>query len=501
MRFPDRSSGVLLHITSLPSRFGVGDLGPGAHRFADTVASARQRFWQMLPVTPADAGSGFSPYSSPSAFAGAPLFISPELIAEQGLLSKKDLADTPDFPICRADFTAVSSWKTAIFHKAFAQFQKHVKQFAAEFDRFFEENRSWLEDYAFFAALKSHFGGKSWIDWPADLRDRNPKNLEIARGGLREHIEYEIFLQFLFSRQWNSLKSYCNAHDIRLIGDIPIYVNYDSADVWSQPENYLLDSHKRPLRVAGVPPDYFSKTGQRWGNPIYDWNAMKADGFTWWLRRFRRILSMFDLVRIDHFRGLIAYWSIPAAESTAENGEWTEAPANNFMRTVARNFPSLPFIAEDLGTITADVREILTNFDLPGVKVLQFAFGDDVARNAYAPHNIGEHCALYTGTHDNNTTSGWFARETSPEQRARLELYIGNTLDVSSVHRYFLQLALRSPSKLVIIPVQDIFGLGTEARMNTPGVAKGNWTWRMDTTDRSSDWAYLRSLTELFGRA
>lgn len=501
MRFPERSSGVLLHISSLPSRFGIGDIGPSAREFTQTLVTAGQRYWQMLPVTPTDLGTGASPYSSPSAFAGNPLFISPETLVEQGFLHKKDLGSAPHFSVHAADFAAVAAWKTNLFHAAFEIFRKHRKQIAAEYDAFFETHRHWLEDYALFAALKAHFGGKSWHEWSAELRDRSPKTLDIAAGGLRDRIEYERFLQFVFFRQWNDLKKHCNQSGIRLIGDIPIYVSYDSADVWANPEFYDLDARKRPVNVAGVPPDYFSATGQRWGNPLYKWDVMKADGFAWWVRRLRHALSMFDLVRIDHFRGLIAYWSIPAAEKTAVNGVWIDAPADEFLRTIVRNFPAMPLIAEDLGTITADVREILRTFDLPGMKVLQFAFGEDVATNLYAPHNTGEHTVLYTGTHDNNTTRGWFEQEISPEQRQRLELYTGSELTAENIHQHIIRLAHGSAARLVIVPVQDVLGAGAEARMNTPGVAKGNWAWRMDNGDYTENWEYLRAVTELFGRA
>ncbi len=500
MRFPERSSGVLLHISSLPSQYGIGDLGPSAYHFASTLSEAKQRYWQMLPVTPTDAGSGYSPYSSPSAYAGNVLFISPELLFNQGFLSKNDLKSAPSFTKGKVDYPQVTAWKSALFQISYAAFQKRRTHNNAEFESFFEANRSWLEDYSLFSALKSHFNGKSWNYWPADLRSKSAHILDIVRVNLHERIEYEIFLQFVFFTQWQELKKRCNALDIQLIGDMPIYVSYDSADVWTNSNLFQLDTSQHPVNVSGVPPDYFSKTGQRWGNPLYDWETMQLDNYSWWHRRLQQTLSMFDLVRIDHFRGLSAYWSIPAKDSTAEKGEWRIGPGAQFLQSIARKFPSLPLIAEDLGTITADVRELLTNFDLPGMKVLQFAFDDDISENAYAPHNVAEHCVLYTGTHDNNTANSWYSKETTAKQKDLLQLYIGSDVTTSNIHRHLLRLALCSRANLVILPMQDICGLGEESRMNTPGVAKGNWTWRLTDEEYADEWAYLLSLTEIFGR-
>jgi len=351
-------------------------------------------------------------------------------------------------------------------------------------------------------ALKSHFGGKAWSEWPQDIRDRQPQALQSAKKELYETVEKERFLQYLFFKQWGSLKDYCKEKNIQVIGDIPIYVNHDSVDVWAHPELFKLDDEKRPYVVAGVPPDYFSETGQLWGNPIYQWDVLKEKEYDWWVQRIAQTLKVYDLLRIDHFRGLVAYWEVPATEKTAINGNWIEAPVMDFLNHLTRRFPSLPIIAEDLGVITPDVREIMHHFELPGMKLLLFAFGDDLATNPYIPHNLPRNCVAYTGTHDNNTIRGWFEKEATPEIKRRLFRYLGRNVPVEELHWELIRLVMMSVANVTIFPMQDILGLGEEARMNQPSTLEGNWQWRLLpdllTPDLTST---LREMTETYGRA
>ncbi|OGP53779.1 MAG: 4-alpha-glucanotransferase, partial [Deltaproteobacteria bacterium RBG_13_52_11] len=369
-----RGSGILLHITSLPSLFGIGDMGPEAYRFADFLAEAKQSFWQILPLNPIDPAYGNSPYHSISAFAGNPLLISPESMVQKGRLAKKDI-EPPDYPKGRVDYNAVIAYKSNLFHLAYGRFAKAKDH--DEYQRFCSENAHWLDDFSFFVTLKAHFQGNAWSEWPAEVRDRQPEALQALNKELHDKIEMEKFLQYLFFRQWFVLKRYCNEKGIQIIGDIPMYMDYDSVDVWTHPEIFKLDDTKRPSAVSGVPPDYFSATGQLWGNPLYRWDVLKERRYDWWVHRMEHMLNLFDVVRIDHFRGLVAYWEVPAGEQTAINGQWIKAPAEGLFNTLFRRFLFLPVIAEDLGVITPDVREVMHQFELPGMKVLLFAFGED----------------------------------------------------------------------------------------------------------------------------
>jgi len=492
-----RRSGLLLHLTSLPSRYGIGDLGPGAYRFADFLAEAKQEMWQILPLNPIDPAYGNSPYHSISAFASNDLLISPDLMAEEGWLTKNELKSPPDFPPKRVDFGRVIVYKKGIFRRAFERFRP-----GWEYEEFCAENASWLEDFALFAVLKEKFRGEVWSDWEPAVRDREPQALESLKEKYREDIERKKFLQFVFSRQWRALKNDCNRRRIHLLGDLPIYVDYDSADVWTHPGLFKLDADKNPLAVAGVPPDYFSVTGQRWGNPLYRWDVLRERGYEWWIRRFEHSLKMLDLVRVDHFRGFVGYWEIPAAEPTAVNGRWVEAPAFDFFNQLIKRFPCLPIIAEDLGIITPDVREIMHHFGFPGMKVLLFAFGEDNPGHPYLPHNYGENCVVYTGTHDNNTARGWFDREARPEDKARLFRYLGREVTSEEIHRELIRLAMRSVASMAVFPVQDVLGLGEEARMNLPATANENWEWRLLPEQlTSAQAAELGHLTEICGRS
>jgi 4-alpha-glucanotransferase len=470
-----RKSGILLHVTSLPSPFGIGDVGPAAYRFIDFLSETKQGLWQILPLNPTDPGSCNSPYQSHSALAVNPLLISPENLVDKGLLESSDLEPLPVGRPETVDYPAVLSYKRRLFQKAFRRFQNGFAR--SEFDRFCTENAFWLGDFGLFMALKSHFGGKVWSEWPPELRDRRPEPIRQAEETLRDSIQEEKFLQYLFFRQWDSLKAYAKEKGVRIVGDIPIYTVYDSVDVWVHPHLFNLDDRRRPVTVAGVPPDYFSKTGQLWGNPVYCWEAMKENGYEWWLQRIGHSLRLYDFVRIDHFRGFVAYWHVPADRTDAIKGEWVQAPAVDFFTKMTSRFSPLPVIAEDLGTITPDVREVMARFSLPGMKVLLFAFGGD-SGNPYLPHNYISDCVVYTGTHDNNTTRAWFEGEAAGEERGALARYLGKEPDPDEIHWDLIRMAMMSVAKWAIFPLQDILGLGPETRMNRPSTTEGNWEWR-----------------------
>jgi len=495
-----RGSGVLLHITSLSSPYGVGDLGSSAYRFVDFLYEAKQSFWQVLPLNPTDLAYGSSPYSSVSAFAANTLLISPEILMNEGLLTIKDSEPLPFFPEGQVNYNLVASYKKKILNCAYKRFKEKRKNYY-EYEKFCEENSSWLEDFTLFVALKKHFNGRIWSRWPQEIRDRKPDYLQNLRDELQEEIEREKFFQYIFFKQWYSLKDYCNQRKIQLIGDIPIYVNYDSADVWANPGIFKLDEAKKPSSVAGVPPDYFSKTGQLWGNPLYRWDTLRQTGYKWWIQRIQHNLSLYDILRVDHFRGFVASWEVPAEERTAVNGRWIEAPARDFFNVLLKRFPYLPIIAEDLGVITSDVREIMREFGFPGMRVLLFAFGESPSRHPYAPHNYVRECVVYTGTHDNNTVRGWFEREATSKEKERLFCYLGRKVGKGDIHREFIRLAMVSVANVVIVPMQDILGLGEEARMNRPATTEGNWKWRLLPGQITpSIIQSLKEMTEIYGR-
>lgn len=495
-----RDSGILLHITSLPSHFGIGDLGPEAYKFADFLDGTGQSYWQILPLTPTDPAYNNSPYHSISAFAGNTVLISPEFLVQDGLLTEKEIDNRPDFPKEWVDFNTVIDFKRRLFSEAYGRF-KASKKFG-EFDSFCRENSSWLEDFVLFVTLKDHFQGKHWSEWPVEIRNRELEATKAFANTYRERIELEKFLQYIFNKQWFALKEYCNEKGIHLIGDIPIYVAYDSADLWTQCEIFKLNEKKKPLAVAGVPPDYFSETGQLWGNPVYNWDVLKGRKYDWWIRRMERMLNLYDVVRVDHFRGLVAYWEIDAKEKTAIHGKWVNVPVEDFFNTLLKRFSTLPIIAEDLGIITPDVKEIMRSFNVPGMKVLLFAFGDDDPQHPYLPHTYESRCVVYTGTHDTNTLKGWFEKETQLEDKERVFCYLGREVPLTDIHWEFMRLAMMSVADLAIIPMQDVLGLGDEARMNQPATKKGNWKWRLlpdqlipSITER------LEEITRIYGRA
>lgn len=496
-----RASGILLHITSLPSPLGIGDLGPPAYRFADFLSQTKQSYWQTLPLNPTDLACGNSPYSSPSAFAGNPLLIDLGSLVESGLLKKGELEQLPLFPEGRCDYPKVTSYKMGALRRAYRSFKADKEQRVA-FETFCHEQEGWLEDYALFRAIKSHFGGGPWSNWEEGLKHRERGSLERMKNTLRHEIEEEMFYQFLFFTQWRSLKIYCNQRGIRLIGDVPIYVSYDSADVWAHPEFFNLDEEKRPLGVAGVPPDYFSKTGQLWGNPTFRWDRLKQDRYRWWIDRILHNFGLFDILRLDHFRGFVGFWEVPSGEATAVHGKWVEAPADDFFQTMLSRFPVSSFIAEDLGIITPEVREVMERFGFPGMRILQFAFGEDNPSHPYLPHNFIPHTVVYTGTHDNNTVRGWFESETSPEEKRRIFRYLGREVSSEEIPLELIRHGMMSVANTVMIPLQDLMGLGEEGRMNRPAIPSGNWEWRL-LPDQLTPFheERLLELTETYGRS
>lgn len=494
-----RGSGILLHISSLPSDYGIGDLGPSAHRFAEVLQAAGQRYWQLLPLNPTDGVYGESPYSSPSAFASNSLFLSPEYLHESGWLPQDALDCQENFPRDRVDFSRVHPYKKRLFQTAFDFFQERQDD-QADFQDFCEREKGWLEDYALFMVLKGEHEGKRWDEWPKEIRARKASALKAVRKTHAQKILFVKFLQYAFSCQWKKLKARCSQLGIALIGDMPIYVNEDSADVWAHPEFFKLDEHLRPEFVAGVPPDYFSETGQRWGNPVYDWDRLKKDGYGWWVSRLRRQFEIFDIVRIDHFRGFETYWEIPSREETAVNGHWADGPKDEFFKMMKKQFPEFPIIGEDLGIITEEVTALMERFEIPGMKVLQFAFSGDQETHPYLPKNYKDNCIVYTGTHDNNTTRGWFCHDASDEDRRNLAAYLGKTPDEHDIAWDLIAVALNSRAVLAVIPLQDLLNLGKDARMNIPGTAHDNWRWRFSGTVPDEAVSRVKALTQQTSR-
>jgi 4-alpha-glucanotransferase len=501
-----RASGVLLHPTSLPGRYGSGDLGASARRFADFLSDAGQRWWQMLPVAPP--GYGNSPYSAESAFAGSPLLIDLDDLAARGWLDARELnRPSTGLPSQRVDYAAAHRFRGHQLTRAFQAFQQQRSPEQEALRLFRERTQDWIEDYALFRALKRRHGVVAWTDWSPEVRDRDPGALGRARRELAGDIDQAIFEQWVFDAQWTRFREYCRGRGVRLIGDLPIFVAHDSADVWQRRDLFRLDEAGQPIVVAGVPPDYFSETGQRWGNPL--WRRLRRTGYAWWVERLRTSVTRFDVVRLDHFIGFQRYWEIPASEPTAVRGRWMKGPRADFFRVVKRELGVLPLIAEDLGAVTPAVKALRDRFHLPGIRVLQFAFGDDPSAPDFLPHNYPRRAVVYTGTHDNDTIVGWFhepggERNTrTPEQTAREResamRYLGSS--GHDIHWDMIRMALLSVADLAIFPLQDVLGLGTEARMNMPGTNGGNWEWRFEEGVLRPELATkLRRLTETYGR-
>lgn len=507
MRLP-RSSGILLHITSLPSPFGIGDFGPAAYAFADLLHEANQSVWQVLPLVPT--GFGHSPYASPSTFAGNPALISPEILLKDGLLLPEDIDQLPEFDDQRVAFDEVLPFKYDLLKKAYLRFeQKSNRKEVLDFASYCKKNSSWLDDYALFAVLKITSGDKEWIDWEPSIKNRTSKGLAAMKEAHATEISMHKFWQFLFHKQWQALKTYCNEKGIKIFGDLPIYVAHDSSDVWANQSLFHLDKDGRQIVVAGVPPDYFSETGQRWGNPIYRWDIMAAKNFDWWTHRFQSILGQVDYVRLDHFRGFEAYWAVPASEKTAINGTWIDGPKHSLFEVLEKRLGTLPVIAENLGVITDEVTSIMETFEFPGMAILEFAFDGD-ASSEFLPHNYKEDLVAYTGTHDNDTLLGWWYNNSSTQDIETKEQahefatdYLGlHNIPEEELHWAFIRALFGSVARLAIVPLQDVMGLDASGRMNTPGtVGNENWSWRF-TFNMIPKGAFdqLARLTEIYGR-
>lgn len=497
-----RLSGILLHPTSFPSRFGIGDLGHEAYRFVDFLAHTHQKLWQILPLGPT--GFGNSPYMCYSAMAGNPMLISPEHLKDDGLLQEDDFLHLPEFPLDWVDFERVIAVKTALLEKACQNFQVQIEDSSETqeaFETFCQEKASWLEDYVLYMSLKDDREGKPWYEWDEALINREKSALKASQERLQERIFYHQFTQFKFFQQWAALKAYANEQNVEIIGDIPIYVAHDSADVWANRDNFLIDPETgQPELMAGVPPDYFSETGQLWGNPVYDWEYLEKTDFKWWIHRFQTMLEYVDWIRIDHFRGFESFWAVPEGEETAMNGTWMPTPGEAFFEKLEQTLGKLPILAEDLGVITPEVEALRDKFGFPGMRVLHFAFGSD-AGNPFLPYNLPRNCLVYTGTHDNNTTLGWFENDLPDWECDRVVNYLGH-LSPNGIHWDLIRLALSSVANWAIIPMQDLLGLDERARMNTPGQAEGNWSWRY-RPDSIGTWLgdLLQLLTQLYGRS
>ncbi|MEJ7698999.1 MAG: 4-alpha-glucanotransferase [Pyrinomonadaceae bacterium] len=496
MTFP-RASGILLHPTSLPGKYGIGDLGDEAYKFVDFLAHAKQTYWQILPLGPT--GYGDSPYQSFSAFAGNTNLIAPEKLVENGFLTFEETNRKPDFPEGKVDFGKLYDWKNHILSLAYESFSGATtgKDLREEFEIFCQDEADWLDDYALFRTVKKSQHQKLWLEWDEPLRLRNEDALAEAKNNLREDIEAQKFQQWLFFRQWLKLKNYCKEKNVKIVGDVPIFISLDSSDVWCNPSQFKLDEQNRPLVVAGVPPDYFSKTGQLWGNPIYNWDNMRHDDFSWWTRRIKHTLKQVDIVRVDHFRGFAAAWEVPGTDKTAVNGNWVNVPGRELFDALKTAIGDLPFWAEDLGVITPDVENLRDSFAFPGMRILQYAFGGD-PKNNYLPHNYIENCVAYTGTHDNDTVVGWFELANSVEREFCLN-YLNSKGE--EIHWDFIRAIWESVGDTAIVPMQDLLGLAGDARMNLPASKSGNWDWRCKVGDFSPEIAEkLRDLTEIYGR-
>lgn len=501
---PHRASGILAHITSLPSPYGIGDIGPSSYDFLHFLKNSEQTYWQFLPTNPTNSHFDNSPYMANSAFAGNPLLISPELLFEAGYVTESDLQNKPEFSSYTTEFDKVIPFKKQLLKKAFTHFQTHP---SVDFDIFVRDH-SWLKDYALFMACKRIFKDQGWFDWPERIAVRDSAALSAFCDTHKPLIDYYYFEQFEFSRQWQLLKDQCKLNGILLFGDLPIYVSYDSVDVWSHQNLFTLDpTTLRPTYVSGVPPDYFSTTGQRWGNPLYNWQSKDpliiGDLNDWWADRLRHLFTQVDVARIDHFRGFESYWSIPEENQNAINGIWLKGPGVSFFKEMEARLGQMKIIAEDLGIITEEVVKLRDTLKYPGMKVLQFAF-DGNPENNFLPHNFDNHqCVVYTGTHDNDTTLGWFVgNKVSDHQRTEIKIAANRTPnDSSPINRDLIYLAQSSISQLCIVPLQDVFGFGNDCKMNSPGVPKGNWRWRCGKeffTDENE--AYLANSTKRFGR-
>lgn len=495
--FP-RSSGILLHPSSLFGKYGIGTLGENAMKFIDFLHRTNQKLWQVFPLGPT--GYGDSPYQSFSAFAGNPYLIDLEKLIELNLLKTEEVeninfGDDPH----NINYGLIYENKLPLLRQAYEKFkQLDDKKMEFELQIFKNENSFWLEDYSLFISLKNHFKGVEWAKWDEDIRVRREDAMEKYKENMKDEIEYNNFVQYLFFTQWGEIKGYANSKGISIIGDIPIFVAFDSADAWANPEIFLFDNERKPIEVAGVPPDYFSETGQLWGNPLFNWDELKERGYKWWIERVRANLKISDIIRIDHFRGFESYWAIPANEETAVIGEWRKGPGIDFFNSIKIALGDLPIIAEDLGILTKEVTDLRDKTGFPGMKILQFAFDSD-EENDYLPHSYGNNCVVYTGTHDNDTVRGWYSKAEIHDKE-----YVRDYLDIPSdgeIHWRFIKAAWRSVANMALAPMQDFFGLGSESRINIPGTSSGNWKWRMKEEDLTTELSdEIKRITKLYGR-
>lgn len=474
-----RSAGVLLHITSLPSAMGIGDLGPEARKFADFLKQSGQRYWQILPLNPTGEAQLFSPYSALSSMAGNPLLISPESMVKDSLLTHQDVKNFTVINTGKVDFRAASRVREVLFEKGYRTFLGHPERHAP-FREFCRREAYWLEDFALYTVLKAQHEEKPWYEWPPPYKNRQSKALGDISRFHQERINKVKWLQYIFHKQWKELKAYCNQQNLLMFGDLPFYVSYDSSDVWAHPEIFRLDSARNMKGVAGVPPDYFNADGQLWGMPVFRWDVLKKKGYRWWIDRLRKNLELFDLLRLDHFRAFVAFWEVPATEKTAKNGKWRRGPGADFFKVVQEKLGKLPFVAEDLGDVDAAVYALRDEFQFPGMKVLQFAFDENMTTSDYIPHNYTPNFVVYTGTHDNNTTVGWWLKDTRQDVRANLKHYVDEPgISQNNIHHVLGKMAYASVAKIVILPLQDVLGLDESARMNRPATVKANWVWRL----------------------
>ena len=494
----ERSAGILLHPTSLPGKFGIGDLGNEAFKFIDFLVQAGQKLWQVFPLGPT--GYGDSPYQCFSAFAGNPLLISPEKLKENGFLSDEE-SNTPfESDPKKIDYGKVIDFKKSLLQKSYKNFSSNSNGLEKDFEKFCKEHTEWLDDFSLFMACKDHHNGNVWSSWEKGLVQREESALNQWKKKLSDEIQYQKFVQFIFFRQWKAVRGYANEKGIKIIGDMPIFIAYDSSDLWSNKELFTVDEEGKLTFVAGVPPDYFSSTGQLWGNPLYKWDVMEKDDFIWWRKRFSSLFELVDIVRVDHFRGFEAYWKVPGDAKTAESGKWIKAPGEKLFNTLKKHLGDLPILAEDLGVITPPVEALRDQFGFPGMKVLQFAFGTGMERK-FLPHNFVPTCVVYTGTHDNDTTRAYFEKEMKKEGNIykHAQMYLNYFGD--NILSELIRAAYASVAAIVIIPMQDILNLGGEARMNFPSTTGGNWTWRFTWDQISENLAkHYLGLTELYER-
>lgn len=491
----ERSSGILLHPSSLPGKYGIGALGKNALHFVDFLEKAGQKLWQVLPM--GHTGYGDSPYQCFSIYAGNPILIDLEFLVKDGYLKKSDFTDVPEFPDDRVNYGEVINFKRRMLKIAHQRFYENKINQDAEYQAFITGHNSWLKDYSTFVALKELFNGKAWWEWPDEFRLRKTEAIETFVKHSHLEVSFHQFVQYLFYKQWLDVKKYANKKKIRVIGDIPLYVAHDSADVWSNHELFKFDKNRNPIAVAGVPPDYFSQTGQLWGNPLYNWDLMKKNGFSWWIGRVKSSFELYDYVRIDHFRGFEAYWSVPFGENTAINGEWVKAPGEELFETIQKELGRLPIIAEDLGVITPEVDALRMKFEFPGMKILQFAFHSDDGQK-YLPHNYTDNFIVYTGTHDNDTLAGWFK---SLEKPVRKRVLTYADADSKTIFRKMIRLAWSSVASIAVIPLQDLLEHGSGSRMNTPGTPGGNWQWRFRKDQLTREQAtWLAEVTKIYNR-